>query len=242
MGLITVLHQPQRIENIGGVVRALMNMGQSALRLVEPAPFDAERIDAFAHRSGELVAGMTTHSALEEALADCALVVGFSARRRDQRQHRPWEELGPELATRAATEPIALVFGREDRGLENDALDRCGVLTALPVDPRYPSLNLADAVLLAHYDLRRLSGAGGGPRAAIGADEPMASQQEIDALIAQLDAILTGMRFSRNQGAHQTSMRTFRELVGRARPTERELALLRALAWKAEARPGSKRG
>lgn len=89
------------------------------------------------------------------AIADVAYVVGFTSRTRTDRRITWLTERVSTLRTLADHSPIALLFGHEDRGLENVALEHCTHLVAIPTDPAYPSLNLADAVLLALYELRR---------------------------------------------------------------------------------------
>jgi TrmH family RNA methyltransferase len=136
----------------------MMNMGLRWLRLVAPADYNAWRIAGIAHGSESVLEQTEFFDTLEDAVRDVAYVVGTTARKRTQTfvwQHP--RDAAPELLdlaeARADAGPVALVFGREDKGLANDELDRCDRLLVIPTDPGYPSLNLAQAVLLVSYEL-----------------------------------------------------------------------------------------
>lgn len=150
---VIVLNEPQDLVNIAGTARAMMNTGLRRLRLVNPAEYDEWRITGIAH-GGEVVLERTERcDSLEAALADAGHVVGTTARRRAAPhiwQH-PREAARPLLRLAAEPEPagpVVIVFGREDAGLSNENLDLCDRVLTVPTDPRRPSLNLAQAVLL----------------------------------------------------------------------------------------------
>src|SRR3989475_8012428 len=162
--IVVVLHEPQDLVNIAHVVRALKNFGFRDLRLVNPREYDAYRVEGIAHQTQDLLARVQRFETLEAALADCIHVVGFTARGRSAKRNlqRP-RAAAAEILERAARGPAALVFGREDKGLTNEALDRCHRVVTIPASPAYPSLNLAHAVVLMLYELAVARGDGAAP-------------------------------------------------------------------------------
>lgn len=224
---IVVLHRPRDVRNIGAVVRAMKNMGFRRLRLVDPAPFDRADLLGIAHRADDLVAAIETFSSLPEALADARLVVGTSERPRPGRPSRgDLRPLAAELVARAAAAgPVALLFGPEDNGLDLPALDRCSLILSLPADPAYPSLNLAQAVLLVLYELRMAAA----PPPLAAPRRPPATAAEHETLAAALAAALAAVGFVKS-GSGEAALRRLRAIVARAEPDSAELALLTAFA------------
>src|SRR5688572_29172092 len=128
-----VLYEPQDPINVGAVVRAMKNMGVRDLRLVRPVPYDLNRIQQVAHDTFDVVERIRHFDDLDSALADCTRVAAFSARRRAAK----WTRMDPrhmavELLEWAERGPVALLFGREDHGLPNDALDRAHLMVTIP--------------------------------------------------------------------------------------------------------------
>lgn len=141
--------------NVGSVCRAMANMGLGDLVLAEPRIcddwHDAARMAV--HGDGVLAARREAAN-LQEAVADCAFVVGTTALGGLYRQHvKTPRDLAPALLRLAAAGRVALVFGREDKGLSNDEIGLCTHLIRIPVHPGYTSLNLAHAVLICCYEL-----------------------------------------------------------------------------------------
>src|SRR5947207_5524224 len=154
MSITVVLHEPQDLVNIAHVVRAMKNFGCRDLRLVAPREYDAFRIEGIAHRAQDFLARVRQFATLEAALADGVHVVGCTARGRTAKRNvqRPREGAG-EITALSPSGPVGLLFGREDKGLSNAALDRCHRVVTIPTDPAYASLNLAHAVVLMLYEL-----------------------------------------------------------------------------------------
>jgi TrmH family RNA methyltransferase len=223
--IVVVLHQPRKLSNIGGAIRAMKNMGLRRLRLVQPAVYDPDEVEGIAHRSADLRAAIEIHAHLDTALADAIYVVGTTARPREQaaRVATP-RELAPELLTRAAAGPVVLLFGPEDHGLTNAELDRCHRILAIPTDPGYSSLNLAHAVLLVSYELRQASS----DQAVQPHQTAPPSAAQLEQLFDALERALWGIEFFKAQRASVT-MRKLRHLLHRAEPNAREVALLRAI-------------
>ena len=109
--IVVVLDHPQNVVNIAGVMRAMLNMGLSRLRLVQPDEFDPWRIEGIAHRSGPLIEATEIVDTLEEAVADCVFVVGTTARARTANRNyvRP-RPLAAEMLERAVDGPVAIVL------------------------------------------------------------------------------------------------------------------------------------
>jgi tRNA/rRNA methyltransferase len=141
--------------NVGSVCRAMANMGIRDLMLAEPRICDNwEEAARMAVHAADILEAKREAATLAEAVADCAFVVGTTARGGLYRQHvKTPREVAPELLRLAANGKVALVFGREDKGLSNDEIGLCTHLIRIPVHPDYTSLNLSQAVLLCCYEL-----------------------------------------------------------------------------------------
>src|SRR5688572_28849037 len=131
-----VLVGTQHPGNIGSAARAMKTMGLSALHLVAPERFPDPEANTLAAGADDLLAGAAVHADLDAALAGCTYVLGTSARRR----HVPMPELSPQEAARQLVEaagrgPVALLFGRERTGLENEELQRCHASVGIPTNP-----------------------------------------------------------------------------------------------------------
>src|SRR3954471_4723657 len=154
-----VLYEPQDPVNIAATVRAMKNMGFDSLRLVRPCPYDPVRLEGIAHDTWDIIDRIQHFDDFDSAVADCIRLVGFTARRRAAK----WRILNPKEAAEdilghAEEGHTALVFGREDRGLPNEVLDRIHAAVTIPTTD-HASLNLAQAVLLALYELHLAAGA-----------------------------------------------------------------------------------
>jgi tRNA/rRNA methyltransferase len=154
-----VLSRPSHPGNIGGAARAMKTMGFSDLRLVAPKRYPDAEATALASGATDVLDAARVCATLEEALADCVLAAGFSARGRDL-SHPPLalRDAAPQLIEAARGGPVALVFGNETFGLTNEELGRCQLLVTIPSNPAYGSLNLAAAVQVACYELATVGG------------------------------------------------------------------------------------
>lgn len=227
---VIVLHQPRDLVNIGGVVRTMKNMGFRRLRLVAPPPFDPADITGIAHRSHDILATLQIYSDLDAALADCSYVVGTSAR--PHREHPVRHDVrvcAAELLVRGAGGLVALLFGPEDNGLDNTSLDRCHLLLQLPTDPAYPSLNLAQAVLLLLYEVRMAATTSAVLPAPPPPATPPANAAQLETLFATWETALQEIEFFKT-GQRGGIMRSLRAIIHRADPNGREAALLTAMA------------
>jgi len=231
--VVVVLHETQNYVNIAGTIRAMKNFGLHRLRLVSPAEWDPWRIAGIAHDTHEIIDRTHLFDSLDEALADCVFVAGFTARERRAKRAviRP-RELAPDLLARASAStperPVAILFGREDKGLPNEALDRCHRSVVIPTNPEHSSLNLAQAVLVAAYELW-LSAETTQPFKDPRRTAPDATREELETLFGDVEDALWRVDFFKSRKP-QGIMRTMRELAHRAELDRREAAFLRAVA------------
>jgi tRNA/rRNA methyltransferase/tRNA (cytidine32/uridine32-2'-O)-methyltransferase len=230
--ILVVLHEPQELVNIAHVVRAMKNFGFKDLRLVSPREYDGYRVEGIAHQTGDVVARVRRFETLAEALADCVHVVGFTARGRTAKRNvqRP-REAAAEIAALSESDPapVALLFGREDKGLSNDALDRCHRVVTIPAEPSYASLNLGHAVLVMLYELALARGADARPFKAPRRPAEPARAEDLERLFDDVERALAVIEFFKTRNA-EGIMRTMRELVHRTPLDAREVKLLRAMA------------
>ena len=141
--------------NIGATARAMKNMGILDLALVEPKEFPSDVATFRSKAAKDILEKASVHISLEEAISECELVVGTSARGRTV----PWPVLNPreaaeEMHKSSLNGKVAIVFGREDRGLTNEELGLCNFHVHIPSDPEYSSLNLSQAVQILAYEIR----------------------------------------------------------------------------------------
>jgi len=241
-----VLVGTQHPGNIGSAARALKTMGLDRLVLVAPQRFPHADAVAMAAGAEDVLEAALRVQTLAEAVADCRLVLGCTARSR----RVPLEELSPRAAAARARESalagaeVALVFGRERTGLENDELQLCHAAVHIPANPDYSSLNLAAAVQVLAYELRVAlldadgaapapagSGRGGHGQGAH-ADLP-ASHAQMEGLFAQLAQTLDDIDFHKGR-APDSAMRKLRRLFLRSGLDEREVRLLRGVLADAQ--------
>jgi TrmH family RNA methyltransferase len=233
--VVVVLDQPQNVVNIAGVVRAMKNMGLHRLRLVNPAEYDTWRIGGIAHRSGDVTEEAEIFDSLPAALADAIHVVGTTARARTaQRNYIRPRDAAAVVVDRAQAGVVALLFGREDRGLENDGLDLCHSVAIIPTNPEYSSLNLAQATLLLAYEVFLAAEAEPEPLPRGRRSTRPATVEEMENTFAALEAGLCRIDFFKAR-APEAILRTLRTVIGRAQPDLQEAGILRAIGFEISA-------
>lgn len=234
-----VLVGTQHPGNIGSAARAMKTMGLAHLHLVAPEHFPDPEANRLAAGADDVLAAAGVHASLDAALAGCHRVLGTSARRR----HVPLPELSPreaaaQLLEAAERGPVALVFGRERTGLENDELQRCHATVGVPTDPDFSSLNLAAAVQVLAYELRlavlaRANSVVSDPRASLVAAEPLATADELQGYFAHLEQALHDLDFHKGKPPERVMAR-LRRLYLRAGLDARELKILRGILTEAQ--------
>lgn len=226
---ILVLVNPQDIVNIASAVRIARNFGIGRMRLVDPAVFDAWRIEGIAHGSGEFVQRIERFDTLEAAVADCVFTAVLTARSRTAKRRtvRP-RAAAAELLERAEEGPVAMVFGREDRGLTNAELDSGHVLVTIPTDPGSTSLNLAQAVAVMAYESWLARGGETQPLKRPRREAGAAESGQLESLFTDWRRALWAIDFFKTRRPDAV-MRSLREIVYRAGLDGREATLMRAM-------------
>jgi len=212
--------------NIGSAARAMKTMGLHDLVLVDPMAAPDGHTTAMAAGAVDVLANARTVTTLAEAVADCGLVIGSSARSRTLE----WPMLDPrEAGAKSILESkqhkVALVFGRERTGLTNDELQQCHYHVCIPANPEYSSLNLAMAVQTICYEVRMHHLANDTVPVAVD-DYPQ--QQDLDRFYAHLEQLLLQVNFLRADHPGQV-MSKLRRVFNRARPDSQELNILRGI-------------
>ena len=222
-----VLVNTSHTGNMGSAARAMKTMGLTRLVLVDPQALPDDGAHALAAGASDVLANARIVSTLDEAIADCGLVIGTSARSRTL----SWPMLDPrEAGDKAVGEgmkhPVALVFGRERTGLTNDELQKCHYHVAIPASPEYSSLNLAMAVQTICYEVRMCWLKDQAPEVESEADYPSARQ--LEGFYQHLEQTLLKTGFIADDHPGQV-MSKLRRLFNRARPEAIELNILRGI-------------
>src|SRR5688500_6130480 len=188
-----VLSRPTHPGNIGAVARAMKNMGLSDLALVAPLKYPHPEATALAVDAFDILELARIYATLEEAVSDCGLIIGSSARTR----RIGWPALSTDdcarrLVTAAMQAPAALVFGQERTGLTNEELDLCQYVVTIPTSSEYPSLNLAGAVLVLAYEIFKA----GTVKSEDGRrEQPQATAEELQLFYEHLERVLVRIEF-----------------------------------------------
>jgi tRNA (cytidine32/uridine32-2'-O)-methyltransferase len=216
--------------NIGSAARAMRTMGFARMELVAPHRFPDREASAMAAGADDVLEGAEVHEKLTQALAGATLSLGLSARRREVNL----PELTPrEAATRAIAaaqrgERIALVFGNERTGLENEELARCHAMVRIPSVDDFSSLNLAQAVQVMTYELRIALLGEDVPAPPPLHDEPPAGAEQMERFYDHLAQMLDDIDFHKGRSP-TTIMLRLRKLFQRAQMDERELRMLHGI-------------
>lgn len=214
--------------NIGAAARAIRTMGHARLTLVAPHKFPHADASAMAANAEDVLESAVVVPTLLDAIADCTLVLGCTARRRGValEEFSPREAVAKVVAAKESQ--IAIVFGNERTGLENDELKLCHAAVHIPSDPEFPSLNLAQAVQVVAYELRLAELA-----SAVAIDEEKksespASAEQMEYFFSHLDQTLIDIDFHKGRSP-RTIMQRLRRLFLRAHMSEREVRILRGV-------------
>ncbi len=221
-----VLVEPLYSGNIGSVCRAMANSGLRHLVLVNPPVLDMGEARQMACHALHVLEGRRECPTLAEAVADCVLTVGTSARDGLYRQHaRTPREWAPVIMDAATQGPVALVFGREDKGLSNDELAICNRIIQIPTSADCPSLNLSQAVLICCYELFVLAGIYQPPEE----KSPLATSELRERMFEIWRELLLDTGFMKEEKADHM-MLGIRRLMGRGAQTEDDVRILMGIA------------
>jgi tRNA/rRNA methyltransferase len=227
-GPVVVLVEPQLGENIGAAARVMANFGLSRLRLVAPRqawPNDKARM--MAAGADRILDGAVVYDTPAAALADCTFVLASTARAHDQAKPVVSPEEGARLmAPRvAAGDTVAVMFGRERNGLENDEVALADRIVTLPVNRAFASLNLAQAVAVMSYEWFKLAAGGVLPFAMPEKSAP-APKQQLLAFFADLERELENVEFFRPPDKRETMVINLRNIFTRMQPTQQDIQTL----------------
>lgn len=216
--IVIVLSRTTEPSNVGATCRAMKTMGLSQLRLVDPLNPKGRTARALAHGALDVLESATVVETIDEAVADCVVICGTTARRRQLRKSNllPPHLLARHIVEHAREGKVALLFGTERTGLTNDEVDLCRYVSMVPTDESQPSLNLAQAVMLYSWELRKAwlavqgkadwvgTGAGAGappPRPEMAVAHPhrstrLPTQHELETMYAHLAAAMRAVGYS----------------------------------------------
>jgi tRNA (cytidine32/uridine32-2'-O)-methyltransferase len=221
--------------NIGSAARAIRTMGFERLELVAPARFPDTEANALAAGADDVLANAGIHDELIDSLAGSSLALGLSARRRGVNlpEISPREAATQVLAAVARGEQVALVFGNERTGLENEELARCHAMVRIPSVDDFSSLNLSQAVQVMAYELRVAMLGDAAQVSAPVRDEPPADATQMEQFYQHLAKTLDDIEFHKGREP-TTIMLRLRKLFQRAQPDERELRVLHGILADAQ--------
>ena len=213
--------------NIGAAARAMKNMCLQSLRLVAPSQFPHASATARASGADDILANAQVYEDLDQALSDCTVVVGASARLR----RLTWPQLNPAetadlLLKHGQETKVAVLFGREHAGLTNEELERCHYLMHIPSNPEYSSLNVAAAIQVLSYEI--FSRTQGQQQTYDKQQEPLADAGQMEGFYDHLFQVLTGIGFL-HQEHPRKMMRRLRRLFNRSQPDRVEMNILRGI-------------
>jgi tRNA (cytidine32/uridine32-2'-O)-methyltransferase len=226
-----VLVETSHSGNIGAVARAMKNMMLTNLCLVSPKIFPHADATARAAGADDILARAQIFETLPEAIADCTLVIGASARSRTI----SWSEVTPrecaeKISREFGDEKIAILFGRENSGLKNEELDLCRFLLHIPCNPNYSSLNIAAAVQVVCYELFIAAQNGETTRKIVGDEDEqeLATSQQMELFYEHLEQALIDIDFMRID-KEKSLMRRLRRIYNRAELRSKEVDILRGI-------------
>jgi len=235
-----VLVQPQGAANIGAAARAMKNMGLRDMALVGTSRRRVAAAAMTAVRAVDILDGARRVRSIADAIADCNLVVGTSGQGGVYRaEPETPDEIAHDLLEVARAGRIAILFGPEHHGLTRDDLRFCHRLICIDSAAECPSINLAQAVLLVCYELRRHAF----DRIPVGVAHPPARADELQRLEREMKGALLEVGFLNPQNPDRI-LSVLRRMLGRAvvRPFEAQvmLSLARRMRWSASAAAAAK--
>ena len=216
--------------NIGAAARALKNLGFSNLELVNPGKFPSDEAGWFAHGAEDILTRTKVYSDLNIALKNKSVIIGTSRRAGKKRGLvYPVREAAERIRTLSEKNRVALLFGREDRGLTNDETDECSFMVSIPASAEHPSFNLAQAVLITEYELSYINDAFRPSPAVI-------SHKELLNLFQRLQHVMlmAGYRPKGIRDDHKEIMADLKRIISRAGITEREARMLHGIISQIE--------
>lgn len=219
--------------NIGSAARAIRTMGFRHLALVAPEHFPHRDAHMMAAGADDVLAEATVSACLADAIADCSLVIGATARMRGvaMEEFSPRQAAARVLESTGQGQQVAIVFGNEQSGLSNDEIKLCHAALHIPSDPDFSSLNLSQAVQVAAYEVR-MALLAGAPLRESNRDSP-APVAALEGFFEHLAITLRDIDFHKGR-SEKTILQRLRRLFLRAAPDQRELRVLRGVLADAQ--------
>ena len=228
--------------NIGSAARAMKNMGLTRLYLVSPKDFPSFEASQLASSATDVLKEAVVVDTLAEALQGCSLVCGTTARLRSVKWPQvDARECGELIHAESEQHEVALVFGRERSGLSNDELELCQTLVNIPTAEAYSSLNLGQAVQVLSYEILMASQQGkpadskSENNETIDEKDTLATNDQLEGMYNHYLNALSDLNFFGERNPEHI-MRKLRCLYGRARPTQREVQIMRGILSYAQGR------
>ncbi|MCK5236771.1 MAG: RNA methyltransferase [Deltaproteobacteria bacterium] len=224
---------PQGPGNIGSVARAMMNTGFSRLTLVDPVEFDCNEAWSMACNASENLKGARVVKTLEEGLKDVKYAAA-SSRRKGKLRHPTLslEEATDKILNLAKDNRVAILFGREDKGLVNEEIEKCEIVFEIPTSDEYPSLNLSHAVFVVCYHLFQST------LPPVMPTIELAERNEVDLMFTHLDRALKHLGYGQDDKGGEyllnIIMKNFKRLFGRTAIMPKEVQMLRGVLAKIE--------
>ena len=217
--------------NIGAAARAMKTMEQVNLYLVNPKIYPSAEATARATGADDVLASTRVTHSLKEAITDCELVIGTSARIRSI----PWPMVTPRECAEKVVEDkdasVAIVFGRENSGLSNDELELCNLVLKIPTNPDYGSLNLAAAVQIICYEIYVLMQSNTNIVKTFERDSPLVNQDKMEQFYTHFEQCMIEAGFYDDNNPKRL-MHRMRRLFNRAQLDESEWKILRGFFAK----------
>lgn len=229
--------------NIGASARAMKTMGIKHLDLVSPKTYPGAEVTARAAGADDILMSSKVHESLSDAVINSSLVLATSARDRSIN----WPVLSPQqaaakiISTARQGAKVALVFGRENSGLSNQELELCNAMIQIPTNPDYSSLNLASAVQILCYELRKALINDDEEKQQSGETVALATNEQMNMLYEHLQAFMTEIGFF-DPEKPRLLMRRLKRLFNRAQIDENEYNILRGILAAAQVKIGKDEG
>ena len=231
-----ILVSPENPDNIGAVARAVKNMGFSDLRLVEPPRAWRAKAQKMAVSAEDILKQGKTYASLRDAIQDLGLVIGTTRRLGGHRgTFLPFDKAVLKVRGNSHRQKIGIVFGRESKGLANEDSALCDHLVTIPTGSSYPSLNLAQAVMVMLFALSWEASGPSGDRHVKdeGSQAKALNKKEIEVTIAHFMEALKALGYKKG-GADLLPriLRTLRGLIKRGGLLEPESQMIKGLSRK----------
>ncbi|UCG78563.1 MAG: RNA methyltransferase [Nitrospirota bacterium] len=231
-----ILINPSEPGNIGAAARAIKNMGFGNLSLVDPPDLMTAEARWMARNAADVLESSTVYTSLNDALKDKSIIIGTSRRTgRTRGLIRTLRECSADISKKADKNKVAILFGREDRGLLNEEVEQCGYLVTIPTHTAQPSINLAQSVLLVAYELAQSEPSGTNA-------ERLLEQGEIQPVYDRIEHVLKllGYLARGDRDMDDRIVKNVRHIISRAGLTDWELNMIYGICTQIENAAGKK--